>query len=247
MKNCLRIVPAMMLALFMAAPAQAVPLSTLLNGGSITAGDKRFDDWSVISYSSSTNGRVFSAANIDVTALNDGGLDPGPGLRFTVSGGELTVTGDGLFAFVDLKFGFHVQVLDPSLRIKDNSLRITAASNLFVSDGDNDLGSFIHEDAGTSAGASDLSMLNAEDSVLDDAPIVSLPDSATFAPQSEIWVTKNILVWAVDATDTASLTGFEQRFSQTADVPEPASSALFGVALAAALLTPGLRRRRWLG
>jgi len=34
-------------------------------------------------------------------------------------------------------------------------------------------------------------------------------------------VTKNILVWATDMTDTASLTGFTQRFSQTTILNQP--------------------------
>jgi hypothetical protein len=45
-------------------------------------------------------------------------------------------------------------------------------------------------------------------------------------------VIKHIYIWATDTGERASLTAFEQRFSQTAAVPEPATLALLGVALA---------------
>jgi hypothetical protein len=85
--------------------AQAIPLSELLRpGGSITAGDKLFDNWSVIFQDSSTAGRVVNTTNIDVSALNDGGLNPGPGLKFDILNSEFSVTGDGLYAYLDFTF-----------------------------------------------------------------------------------------------------------------------------------------------
>lgn len=79
-----------------------------------------------------------------------------------------------------------------------------------------------------------------EFSVLDDISTSKLFDSAEFAPQkNEIWVTKNILVWATDDTDSAGIQGFTQRFSQT--VPEPGTFALTMLGLAGVLAT---RRRK---
>ena len=231
-----RILTALMLALSAAGSAQAIPLSELLNGGSIKAGDKLFDNWNVLDYTA-TDGRQFNAANIDVTALNDGGMDPGPGLQFSISNGELNVTGDGGYTFVDLMFGFLASVLDHCLKIKGNSLDygFGGAFNTWMFDDDYDLGSYIKETIGSEVGLDDLGIEDIEFSELNvpgnQRSVAKISDSAAFSPQSEIWVTKNILVWSTDTTDTAGVTGFTQRFSQTTSVPEPATLALLGLGL----------------
>jgi len=235
-----RTLAALMLALAASGSAQAIPLSDLLNGGSITAGDKLFDHWALSFYDSSDPLRAFNAANIDVTPLNDGGMDPGPGLRFDVLNGEFTVNGDGLYAYLDATFGFRVSVLDSGKLIKDNSLRLT--HGLVTNSGDN--GFYIRETIGTSAGLDDLGVKQVEFSWLDPSLggtglTSNLADQAAFTPLSSIWVSKNVLVWATNPNETADLTGFEQRFSQTA-VPEPATLCLLGLGLAGL----GLARQR---
>jgi hypothetical protein len=223
---------------FAATGVQAVSLTSLLDGGSITAGDKLFDAWELIAYDTSVAGKSFDADNIDVTALNDGGMSPGPGLEFIVFGTELS--GVGPNGYIDLQFGFRASVLTPGLKIKDNSLRLTGSSLVYTADGSNDLGLYIKETIGTAAGGDDLGVKQVESSVLDEIITQTLLDSAAFAPQSEVWVTKNISVWARDAGDSATLISFEQRFSQTT-VPEPATIALLGFGLAGLAAT---RRRK---
>jgi len=242
MNRILQTLGALALVLAMSGGAQAVPLSSMFGGGTITAGDKLFDQWVLVSYLASDPARSFDAANIEVTALNDGGLEPGPGLSFNVSNGELTAGGDGIFAFVDLMFGFRVSVLDPSLRIKDNSLSITLGSIAYAPDGVNDAGMFVLESIGTALGQDDLGTKQVEFSLLNDVVTSAVSDSATFPPQAEIWVTKNILVWATDTGDTANLSSFEQRFSQAA-VPEPGTGLLLIAVALGAVGTRCFRRR----
>jgi hypothetical protein len=217
------------LALALAAGgAQAISMTALLDDGSITVGDKLFSNWSEVYFDSSDPARAVDTDNIEVVGIDDGG---DYGLRFSILDGEFSVTGDGVYAYLDYSFGFSVTVLNPNLRIKDNSLLLTGGS--IQSLGDN--GFYILENIGTEAEADDLGTKEVEFSWLDpslDGPglIEELSDSAEFLPQSEIWVTKNILVWATGANETANLTGFEQRFSQTG-VPEPSILGLLGLGL----------------
>lgn len=220
------------LAAALAGVAQATPLSVLLGGGSITAGDKLFDNWSLLGYTA-TDGRSFNAANIEVTALSDGGLDPGPGLRFTASAGELSIHGDDLFAFVDLMFGFRASVMRTDTGILSASMFDLGAfvGSTDLADGSNDDGSYVRETIGTASGLNDLGTNAVEFSILDSATTAVLSSRASFAPSREVWVTKNILVWATEATDDAGLFSFSQRFAQ-GSIPEPASPLLVALALA---------------
>lgn len=205
--------------------AHAIPLTTLLNSGSIQAGDKLFDRWSV-TFDDSSNGQAVDTNNIDVVALNDGGLNPGPGLTFNINNNEFSVTGDGVYAYRNFVFGFRTTVLDPTLLIKDNSLSMVGEIGGFVSDA----GMAIAEQV-TNASNNVVASENVESSMLAGFGTTQLlNDAANFAPLSELWITKNILVWATDVNETATLTSFSQRFSQqNVQVPEPAILGLFAL------------------
>ena len=72
----------------------------------------RFDDWQLI-FRDTSDSTTVNPDNIEVTALNDDGLDPGPGPQFDIVNHELSVTGEDIDAHIDFQFGFHVSVLDP--------------------------------------------------------------------------------------------------------------------------------------
>lgn len=209
-----------------------VTMTDLLNGGSIVAGDKLFDQWEVFDeFSTNFDFIGVNTDNIEVSALNDGGLDPGPGLHFDILNNEFLVEGlDGFLEFLDFSFGFRVSVLEPLLMIKDNSLDLIE----FGLNGDpifGDVGVFIEEWVHADGGRLlEIGHKDVGADILDGASATDLHDSANFAPRSEIWVTKNILVWAEQFGESAELISFEQRFSQVA-VPEPASLVLFALGL----------------
>lgn len=218
--------------------AQAILLTDLLNGQSITAGDKLFDQWEVL-FEDTSDDHLINTDNIEVSALDDGGLDPGPGLHFDILNDEFMVEGDDIWVYLDFMFGFRVSVLDPLLWVKDNSLNLTGATLINPTS----LASvFIEETIYADGTQADwLGVKDVEFSEIFDlngvlTQTVKTFDSAEFDPRKSIYVTKNVLVEAEAVGEFAILESFEQRFSQTT-VPEPASLMLLGLGLVALRLS----------
>lgn len=221
----------LIVSLLLTMNASAIPLTALLNGGSIIVGDKLFDDWEIIhEFSSDFDFFGVDTDKIEVTGL-PGGLDPGPGLHFEIMDDELSIEGDGIFAFLDFMFGFRVSVLDPLLKIKDNSLYLTdyelinttTSTTVYI-------GEEIYGDANYDTWLGDK-FVEANDGIFNQN--IKLFDAADFAPTDEIWVTKNIYLEAWDFGEIATLRSFEQRFSQ---IPEPSILLLFSLGLFALVI-----------
>ncbi len=173
-----------------------------------------------------TPGFVVDPANIDVAALNDGGDDPGPGLRFTMPSGAVGVIGDGLFAYTDFTFGFRVSSLSGKL-IKDVSMGdFHGTLDLPVGE---DLYAIVLETIKDRNG-SVLGQISVTESILHGVEEYKGFDALVFAPQSELFIEKNIGVWSSAEGDAIYITEFYQRFSQ--QVPEPATLGLLGLGLA---------------
>ena len=199
--------------------ASAIPLTDLLNGQSITAGDKYFDQWEIL-FSDNSEGRTINTDNIDINALHDGGLDPGPGLNYSILNDEFQIFGDGFFSYLDFTIGFRVTVLEPHFKIKDNSLELLEWELLnpsFLSS------VYIEEKVYDDESLDEL--LGIKDVGADNFFGPDVYDEADFAPNSSVYVTTNILLEAIDFTEGANLLAFEQRFSQV-DIPEPAIASL---------------------
>lgn len=219
---------AVALGLSLVGSAHAVTLDTLLGGASLTHGNLVFDQWTAGDLGAS-DGRSFDAALIDVTALDDGGL---PGLSFTVNQGLLSIAGDDLFAYVDLPIAFRATATG-GMAINQVQLKLVDAFVTYTVDGVNDVGSYVHEGVGSGAGADDLGSLAVEFSNLDGAMTSQLLDAMSFAARAGVWIGKNTLTWAADASDSASLLSFEQRFGLTPAVPEPSTYGLMMLGLVA--------------
>jgi hypothetical protein len=120
--------------------ANPITLDALINGGSISAGDKLFSNWSQTFFGASNPQGAIDPTQILVTPLSDGGDNPGPGINIDFSN-QMTVTGDGVYAYRDFTIEFNVSTIGDK-QIKDNSLDFGDLPSVltWTVDGLNDLG-----------------------------------------------------------------------------------------------------------
>ncbi len=243
-KHALAVITACSLAL--SGLAQAVPLSQLFAGGTLTANDKLFSNWTLITNVTSTEFDVGTpvAGTVDLTQIDVSPLtnDPlNPGLRYTADLALGTPFGHDGPATVNLEFVFRVSTLSGDPLIKDNTLEIF--DFIFDSGPLATIGI-------TETIFANISRQIGEKSVLVEAgdqvgvPDPDHSDSANFAPLQLIDVSTRIFINGPGLNDGAFLEGFDQRFSQVSGtvVPAPGSAVLLMLGLLGLALQRRARR-----
>jgi len=185
-------------------------LDALLVPGAFTtvAAPNETDTFSNFSYTTSPVASPPTAANISVKAFNAG---PEAGLTF--SGAFNAAAG----TTVDYSFGYIV----------------TAPAGHFLTDAT--LSGVFSTFAGTGTGSIGETLLNAATGAvvgtmeITSGPPVVASDTINFAGVSSIIVQKDMIL--VGGSNGASLSIFNQGFSSTGVVPEPASMALLGIGM----------------
>ncbi|MCB9386117.1 MAG: PEP-CTERM sorting domain-containing protein [Bryobacterales bacterium] len=213
--------------------------SELLQGGTIQTNDLIFTDFTrFVTLPGAQTNRSPNTNLIQVSGLDDGGLDPGPGLLFTLNGQFDVTTG----FYMDLISSFIVWSTPTSpYSIKDSTitLNVVSANGTESAAG---VEQILYESNGM-----DILFTHTVDVRPPDVEV--LTSHTEFDPRDMIFNTINLRVYpGTDTFGNASLQQFEVRFSQSLDpqigdpVPEPGSITLFGAGLLAALTI--MRKRK---
>ncbi len=209
------------------AGAFSCTLTELFVGGSITVNTKRFADFELEFLD--PDGVSPSFALVVVEGKDDGGLVPGPGIKFSGNGELLVVGADRL----DMAIGFTVTELDPTMDMHDNSL--TILSDRVVGTAFIKVGEFVADASGVGLGQKQV-----ETDPFFSPPIAT--DAIEFTVvQKKLIIEKDILLQSSVVGDSAELDMFEQRFSQ---LPEPGGPVMLCVGLVALWALHQLRSRR---
>ncbi len=199
---------------------------------------------------------------IEIVGLDDGGLDPGPGLAWVFP--EIVFTGVGELSFsiggfvvVDIEGGFPPEI------IKDNSLEIIITDNLGFGDDTQlsveerlfapniaEINDFLDDlvengppDSEDFDALFEGDLIGTKDVFIDldgGDPTFSLFDSLDFEPQGFLLFQTTFVITGASDEDGVQGLVVEQRFSQVS-APEPATLVVFGAGLAG---LGWLRRRR---
>jgi hypothetical protein len=214
----------------------AVTMSDLFQGQTITADDKLFSNFNLVSVVP-VNGGIADFTLIDVVPLVDDPLNPGikfiapmPPNFVPALGTPFGHTG---LSSISVIFEFDVQTTTGLPLIKDNSLLI----NRWLFDADPQAFIQIDEQVFDAAGNS----LGDKRAIVFNGGMPNDPfDRLEFSPQSLVHVRKTINIVGPFDNNGAFLTMFEQRFSQ---VPEPSGLTLAGAMWLCLWLGGGRRRQ----
>jgi len=191
--------------------AASCTLEELFAGGSLTVNDKVFENWSP-----GPNELDSDFSQIVVTGLDDGGNDPGPGLRYDLNGQASYIGAEFADDWWTTFFYFEVATSDGSAKINGASLTIIDFQ-LFDGRGGVEIVEYGRNFRGT------LSVPN----IYDPPPLY---DSTSFDSQSRIQIETELRIYAFQQFAGGSIDSFEQRFSQTV-IPIPPALWLFGSGL----------------
>jgi hypothetical protein len=214
-----------------------VSLQDLLGGDYIEINNgydtKKFSNFSGYTSTDFHGGPGANASLIAVTGLSDGGLDPGPGLKYNT--GEWFV---GANQQQDTSFSYVVSVLGPtSYRIHDNFLDVGAGQV-----GANNGQIRVLEQA-VDPSPPNNAIATAKVLEINTAGVVSgaTMDQIFYQPVMSVKIKKDIFLKG-GTNDFTSITDMTQRYSQVL-VPEPSTMAIAGLGMLG-MVGFGLRRRR---
>jgi PEP-CTERM motif len=214
---------------FVTAQVQAVPLSDLIAGGTISSGDKLFENWELFSVTDPEHSAGIQLHLIEVTAIGDGSAGNAYGLNFDF-GGQFALGDQGEFDFMDLNFGYSATATDADKVITSAMMSAVGAAS-----GD-DAFFTVQKDAYDAAGDSiwgpDEFMEVYDDTMLG----TELSDSAALPGLGTVWIEDNIALYfdSFFGDSGVLLASFEQRFGQRAirvPVPAPGTLVLFALGL----------------
>ncbi len=206
---------------------QSYTLAQIINAGGIIIGDKLFDSFDVTT-TKSLDAIASGPAEIAITPIQV--LKPnapfGGDYGFKVNGAWSAPAGEFADSTIEFRATILPEFASRGVAFKDNALWLTAFG---VEDTINAGGVSISENLyGAHPSSGDLPFAN-EFVYYRNNTDNTLRDAATFAPVTQLWVVKDLLVYEREgAGGAAHISEFYQTFSQ--QVPEPGTLALLGLA-----------------
>jgi hypothetical protein len=199
-------------AVALPATAQAIKLTDLFAGASLSAGTTQFTDWELVAVDSLAQPGP-DLSQIDVLALVDDPANPGVQL---VANGELSTVGLNNINLV-VKFNVSPSVTERLVGHKLDLSDVTFSGVSGIAFVTGELA-----DGGGDPVTSALVMADKE------SDFFLTPAESPFAPEAQLEVTWDVFVTGFSAAAPVNLNSFTQRFA-VATIPEPTGLALVSV------------------